>query len=215
MTQSRRCSASNQSGDPIGRVLARVLARHPDPSLAARLADSIPWLTVVLREVAAEIAAQTLANWRHLATERPDAFLPSLATALNNLGIRYSALGRREEALRASEEAVGISRGLATARPDVFLPNLAHSISGRGDVLRALDRRDDAIGDYSEALRLLLGPFVAMPAAHAQRMVAFVRDYVGLAAELSREPDADLLEPIIAKLEEIGVFPADEATESE
>ena len=40
-----------------------------------------------------------------------------------------SNLGRREEALAASQEAVEIYRRLAAARPDAFLPDLASSVS--------------------------------------------------------------------------------------
>ena len=48
---------------------------------------------------------------------RPDAFLPDLATSLNNQSNRLSELGRREEALAAIEEAVTIRRELAAAQP--------------------------------------------------------------------------------------------------
>ncbi len=43
------------------------------------------------------------------------------------LGIRLSDLGRREEALAATQEAVDIYRQLAAARPDAFLPDLARA----------------------------------------------------------------------------------------
>ena len=138
-----------------------------------------------------------------------------MATSLTNTSVNYSHFGRREEALAASEEAVGIYLTLAGDRPDAFVPALAVSTWVRGDVLRALDRRDEAISDYSEALRLLRGPFLAMPQAHAERIAKFVRDYVSLAAELSREPDADLLGPIVAKLNEIGVPLAEGGTGSD
>ena len=46
---------------------------------------------------------------RALAAARPDAFQPDLAQSLNNLSVRLSALGRREAALAAVEEAVAAS----------------------------------------------------------------------------------------------------------
>lgn len=49
---------------------------------------------------------------RTLAAARPDAFLPNLATSVNNLALRLGELGRREEALTASEEATDIRRRL-------------------------------------------------------------------------------------------------------
>ncbi len=45
--------------------------------------------------------------------------------ALNNLGIRLSNLGRREQALQATEEAVELYRRLAAANPAAFEPDLA------------------------------------------------------------------------------------------
>ena len=70
---------------------------------------------------------------RQLAEARPDAFLPDLATSLNNLSDRLSDLGRREEALAAIEEAVAIRRQLAEARPDAFLPDLAMSLNNQSE----------------------------------------------------------------------------------
>ncbi len=47
---------------------------------------------------------------RQLARDRPAAFLPDLATALNNQSARLAELGRWEEALAAIEETVTIRR---------------------------------------------------------------------------------------------------------
>ena len=49
--------------------------------------------------------------------------------ALHNLSVRLRDLGRREEALVAIQEAVGIYRELAAARPDAFRPDLASSLN--------------------------------------------------------------------------------------
>jgi tetratricopeptide (TPR) repeat protein len=63
-----------------------------------------------------------------LAAARPDAFEPDLAMSLTNLGAMLSGLGRREDALAATGEAVEIYRRLAAARPDAFEPDLARSL---------------------------------------------------------------------------------------
>ena len=52
--------------------------------------------------------------------------------ALNNLGIRYSEVGRRQDALAPAEEAVQLYRELARANP-AFLPNLAISLNNLGN----------------------------------------------------------------------------------
>ncbi len=54
--------------------------------------------------------------YRALAEENP-AYLPDLARALNNLGIRYSAVGRRADAVAPTEEAVTLRRVQAEENP--------------------------------------------------------------------------------------------------
>ena len=50
---------------------------------------------------------------RKLAEKRPDAFPPDLAWSLNNLGVWLSDLGQREDALKATQQALDIRRKLA------------------------------------------------------------------------------------------------------
>ncbi|MEV0409178.1 hypothetical protein [Actinoallomurus sp. NPDC050550] len=66
-------------------------------------------------------------SYRRLADARPDAFLPALASSLNNLSNRLGELGRREEGLEAITEAVQIRRQLAQARPEVYREELRRS----------------------------------------------------------------------------------------
>ena len=63
---------------------------------------------------------------RDLAAANPDRYRPDLAGSLNNLGIRFSELGRPADALPVTEEAVTIRRDLAAANPDRYRPGLAH-----------------------------------------------------------------------------------------
>jgi hypothetical protein len=53
-------------------------------------------------------------------TARPDPFRPDLARSIYNLSLRLSDLGRREEALAASEEAVRILGPYFLAQPAAF-----------------------------------------------------------------------------------------------
>jgi Tetratricopeptide repeat len=62
-----------------------------------------------------------------LAEARPDAFLPDLASSLDNLGNRLGTLERHESALAAAERCVAIRRQLACAYPDAFTSDLASS----------------------------------------------------------------------------------------
>ena len=76
------------------------------------------------------------------------------AGALNNLGIALSALGQREEALAATQEAVDLCRALAEARPDAFRPALARSLHNLGAHLAALGRYDEALAATQEAVAI-------------------------------------------------------------
>ena len=80
---------------------------------------------------------------RELAKTNP-AFRPDLARSLNNLGIGYSDLGRRAEALAPTEEAVSIYRELATTNP-AFRPDLASSLNNLGIRYSELGRRAEAL----------------------------------------------------------------------
>ena len=57
---------------------------------------------------------------------------PTSQGSLNNQGNTLSDLGRREEALEATAEAVALYRQLAAQRPDAFLPDLAMSLNNQG-----------------------------------------------------------------------------------
>jgi hypothetical protein len=59
---------------------------------------------------------------------RPDAFLPDLATSLNNLSVDLGELGRREEGLAAISEAVQIRRRLAETWPSIYQVKLERSL---------------------------------------------------------------------------------------
>ena len=87
---------------------------------------------------------------------RPDAFLPDLATSLNNLGIRLSDLGRREEALAASQEAVETLPASSRRRgPTPSSPTSPGSLNNLGISLSDLGRREEALAASQEAVEIL------------------------------------------------------------
>jgi len=55
-------------------------------------------------------------------------FRPDLARSLNNLAAGLAGLGRPEEALAASQEAVTIRRELAASWPDAYHHDLEQSL---------------------------------------------------------------------------------------
>jgi Tetratricopeptide repeat len=164
------------SNQPVTmETLARVAAVSPHPSLALaapaafalqRLANASAddneragWLVGLSsrlselgrREEALDAIEEATGIYRQLAQARPDAFLPDLATALNNQSGRLSGLGRREEALASAEEAVTIRRQLVHAHPDAFLPDLATALNSQSNRLSDLGRRQEALDAIEEA----------------------------------------------------------------
>jgi tetratricopeptide (TPR) repeat protein len=114
--------------------------------MANRLGETGP------REVALERAQETLALYRQLAQQRPDAFLPDVATSLHNLANRLKDVGRRQEALEHTQEAVRIRRQLAQQWPDAFLPDLGRSLNNVANRLGEVGKREEALEHAREAM---------------------------------------------------------------
>jgi CHAT domain-containing protein/tetratricopeptide (TPR) repeat protein len=91
-------------------------------------------------------------TYRELAKTNP-AFLNDLAASLTNLGNRYSELGRRQEALAPTEEAVKIYRELAKVNP-AFQGDLATSLNNLGNCYSELGRRQEALAPTEEAVKI-------------------------------------------------------------
>ncbi len=87
------------------------------------------------------------------------------AAASFMLGYALSALGRREEALAATQEAVAIRRELAEAHPAAFRPDLASSLGNLGNQLSDLGQREEALVATQEAAALYRELAEAHPAA--------------------------------------------------
>jgi hypothetical protein len=108
-----------------------------------------------------------------------------------------SELGRREDALKATEEAVSIRRELAAARPDAFKPDLAMSLSNLADRHDEQGNTEVAIQYDIEAIATMSGPFLMLPTAHARMMMVYVRDYLKRCEKRGIEPAAAQLAPIV------------------
>ncbi|HMA73957.1 MAG TPA: hypothetical protein VKP67_21110, partial [Xanthobacteraceae bacterium] len=155
--------------DTPGALAARLERKIEafDEEMLAAVDDVLPLQSLNLMELSLRVAERRAEFSRAIAaTLEPDAapelretILRHLAARSGTLGIRLSNLGRREEALAASQEAVAIRRRLAETRPDAFLPDLARSISVTSDALAALNRHGEAAQAATLALEIL-APFV-------------------------------------------------------
>ncbi len=135
------------------------------------------------------------------AADQCETILSRLAASAHTLGNRLSKLGRREEALAASQEAVDLYRRLAQARPDAFLPDLARSISVTSDVLTAFDRPTEATQAAHQALEIL-APFVELyPATFADLAHEISADLLQYSDAAQQAPDRALLERVARALD--------------
>jgi len=173
---------------PLGLILAKGLQAEGTVELAALFERRVPHPTVSLREVGLWATDRLL---RKIASETPDeeALIES-ARLLNNLGLRLSDLGRREDALQATQQAVDIRRTLAQQRPDAFLPDLAMSLNNLGAMLSDLGRREDALQATQEAVDIYRTLAQQRPDAFLPDLAMSLNNLGNRLSELGRREDA-------------------------
>jgi tetratricopeptide (TPR) repeat protein len=159
--------------DPLDEAdRSDLLAHHRDR--VANLQEQIRYLSYLNEQFAQSQASGRyrealafidleLAVWRELARNRPVAYMPSLAAALQDRARALSGLAgtfldprrrvrRREEALAAIDEAIVIWRQLPAALPQDSLLGLARALCTRSRVLTELRRRKAAEATLTEAV---------------------------------------------------------------
>ncbi|MFM9099886.1 MAG: AAA family ATPase, partial [Cyanobium sp.] len=134
-------------------------------------------------------------------------FLPDLARALNNLGASYSELGRREEALPPTEEAVEMYRELSASNR-AFLPDLALSLGALGSHWLKAGDLQAACQSFQEGLVVLRPAFTAMPQAFLPLAQALFQGYSDCLNALGQEADPELMAAYAA------VFPENKEADS-
>jgi len=179
-------SANNGRPEPPGPVLERALATIEDTELAESIGDALPRSTVELREVRATAFGVAIDGERR-SKSRDDV---RLARLLNNVGVGLSEVGRREEALEATREAVDVFRGLVQTRPDAFLPNLAMSLNSVGNCLSELGRQEEALEAMREAVDVDRGLAQTWPNAFLPNLAMSLNNLGSCLSELGRREEA-------------------------
>ncbi len=113
-----------------------------------------------------------------------------LAGSLNNYAARLSEVGRREDALPASEEAVQLFRALAETNPTAYTPDLALSLNNHANRLSEVGRREDALPASEEAVQLYRALADADPAAYTPDLAMSLNNHAALLSQAGRRGDA-------------------------
>jgi tetratricopeptide (TPR) repeat protein len=186
----------------------RVLAASRPNAFTPNLAGSFNNLARILskfdrREEAQVALEEAVCCYRALAAARPDVFNPYLAGSLNNLANNLRDLGRRKDAVMAAEGAVRLRRALYVTCPEAFAIDFARSLLVLGGLYGETGKSDPAIDTLAEGLCLLRPIFVSIPAAVTGIMRGLVQSYLAQCEAAGREPDDELLGPVIAELEHL------------
>jgi tetratricopeptide (TPR) repeat protein len=183
--------AERSTGHRIMGWLLALAERIGDPEQLTPLVFALPDQTTILREQAAELTRKLAAYFLGKARANDDFIaIVSAATLLNNLANRLSDLGRREEALKAAEEAVGHYRALAEARPDAFIPDLALSLNNLANRLSDLGRREEALKVAEEAVGLRRALAEARPDAFIPDLALSLNNLANMLSDLGRREEA-------------------------
>ena len=173
------------------RLILSDWTEHVVPGLSLpyvdRMGAAIGLQTIALADLALALADRRLALSPGGETEDQ---MKSRADALIWQGIRLSALGRREDALAATEEAVSLYKDLAKARPDAFTPDLAASLNNLGIRLSELGRREDALAATEEAVSLRRDLAKARPDAFNPDLAGSLNNLGMMFSDLGRREDA-------------------------
>lgn len=192
-------------------VLFRALA-YDDADLATPdLVESLICSVVILSNpsrIASNSEVLSMANEaversRELARIDPHLFTDLLCRSIE---AKSAALVARQELSRALEscnEVISIYRELAPASHEVYAPRLASALQRSAHVLLALDSGNDAYAAAEEAVRAIAPIFLTQPAAFAAYMPQVLDVYVASCGAAGREPDLELLEPVMARLQEM------------
>lgn len=148
-----------ETGDPIGTQLAAVLEESDSIDVIVqvqKLSDDNKFsFSVPLLEVAYVATKRAISFFQARRNELTEEEQSEYASLYDHLGTRLSRIGRPQDALEATKEAVQILRHLVQQRPDAFLPTLAGSLSNLGARLNAVGRKKEALDAINEAVQIL------------------------------------------------------------
>jgi tetratricopeptide (TPR) repeat protein len=145
---------------------------------------------------------------QRLTADDPARHRPDLAGSLNDHSNRLAALGRYEDALAASTDAVTIYRELAAAHPDAFRPDLAGSLTSLGTTLTELGDFDAALSADREAATIYAVLYSTGPERYRDSLQQAVNNLRIDLRDLGRSEEeiADELDRLLSADDDLPVF---------
>ncbi|WP_221447272.1 ATP-binding protein [Saccharothrix violaceirubra] len=149
-----------------------------------------PYLRQHLASHAVEASGPGVTALRELVELNPDAYLPNLAGALNNLANQLAGIGRRQEALTTAQEAVTTYRNLVELNPDAYLPNLATSLNNLANQLAGIGRRQEALTTAQEAVTTYRNLVELNPDAYLPNLAMSLHNLAVMMSGIGRRQEA-------------------------
>ena len=168
-------------GGPFAQALTALIESGADLPLD-EIDDAIPVGHPAL-------AGAALAATRRLATSAKRS-PEQQAHWANNLSIRLSDVGERNEALVAAREAVKLCRGLAEASPQAYTPDLAMSLNNLANRLSAVGERNEALVAAREAVELYRGLAEASPQAYTPDLAMSLNNLANVLSAVGERNEA-------------------------
>jgi len=153
-------------------------------------AAALPYPSRITSPLALRLTTALTHAHQQRAAVNPAAYEPHLAHSLSQLGVWLAEVGRRGEALAASEQAVGIYRRLAADTPAVYEPGLARSLSNLGVCLVQVGRRGEALTTVEQGVGIYRRLAADNPAAYEPDLARSLANLGILQADLGRRGEA-------------------------
>ncbi|MFD6664644.1 hypothetical protein ACFWDK_20035, partial [Micromonospora chalcea] len=166
------------------RVAALLVTAELDPDWVQRTAGLVPYPSIEFGQIA--VALTTHALTATAAETKPHDRAPLLTLH----ALRLAEVGRRAEALEASQEAVDLYRELAASNRDAYLPDLAGSVNNYALGLVEVGRWAEALGVSQEAVDLRRELVVSKRDTYLPDLAASVNNHAPMLAEVGRRAEA-------------------------
>ncbi|MFI6158279.1 tetratricopeptide repeat protein, partial [Kitasatospora sp. NPDC051170] len=187
-----RSTTTARPADPAALAIVRALVALTLDQTAngASPEQANPYLQRHLPGHALAAEGPGITALRPLSEANSAAYLPDLASALNNLAIRVSGVGRREEAVAPAEEAADIYRGLAQVNSAAYLADLAMALNNLAIRLSEVGRREEALAPAEEAADIYRGLAQANSAAYLPNLASALNNLAIRLSGVGRREEA-------------------------